>query len=147
MKLIYLILWYFTMFYYFLNYLNQSNIYVLSTLSHCDFCNTTLCDNHYGVFRRRNGYGSGSGRTGNCASRTGRTPCRRTPPAAPLAGDAPRTPRRQSRTHASKKQLTPRNRRHRRLDAGQRTVRGELAIGPGVQVGGAGTDLRRGVLT
>ena len=76
----------------------------------------------------------------------GRRKAVRRPP-HPLAGDAPRTPRRQSRTHASSTHLTPRNRRHRRLDAGQRASRCELAIGPGVQVGGAGTDRRRGVLT
>ena len=73
------------------------------------------------------------------------------------------TPRRQSRTHASSTSRTPRNRRHRRLDAGQRThvtvraLHGKLAIGPGVQIGGAvltagagyflparGIDIRRG---
>ena len=72
----------------------------------------------------------------------GRRKAVRRPP-HPLAGDAPRTPRRQSRTHASSTSRTPRNRRHRRLDAGQRThvtvraLRGKLAIGPGVQIGGA----------
>ena len=70
----------------------------------------------------------------------GRRDAVRRPP-RPLAYDAPRMPHRQSRTHASSTPLTPRSRRqHRRLDAGQRAVRGELAIGPGVQVGGAGTD-------
>ena len=52
-------------------------------------------------------------------------------PPRPLTSGALHTSRRHLRTHASSTSLTTRDRRHCRLDAGRRAVRGESAIGSG----------------